>query len=595
MDDHVRRRRLLASLGTASMAALAGCTNLWSRAESPAPEPISLEIKTVPADDDLVAAQLSNRFADNLRTAGVDADQSAIDEPELRREVLMERDFDIAIIKHGGLNDPDALYPLLHSDFVGEPGWQNPFSISDPTIDDHLETQRRGSESDRETTLDDLFDYLIEESTIPYTVAAYHDHLGAVDSALELETVPRSPREYLNALYTAPDSDAAANPLRIGLFGQQSVTRLNPIVIDLADLGPILDLLYDSLVCRGDEGLEPWLADSIEWSTRGDSVEALVTLPEAATWHDGEALTAADVEFTADFLADTSLGDAENPIVAPRYRGRQTLIDDVRVDGTDAARVTFDTRSKAVAKRALTVPLLPEHVWEPRSEVLTDQQTEALATDNEEPIGSGLFQFAEPDTDGPIALEAFEEHPRWDAETAELEDSEETEMDMDTENGGSSDRPLRFDGLEFETWPNPGAAIDALEAGEVNVIANEIPIEEFQTLEDRSGVSSVTRESPSFYMIGYNLRHPALANRRFRGVVSKLLDRETVVTEFFDGHASVPETQTGFAGVPDSNWSGETRATQKEFPGSDGEIDPDRARQLFEEAGYSYADDELVE
>ncbi|KPN31467.1 hypothetical protein SY89_02214 [Halolamina pelagica] len=44
------------------------------------------------------------------------------------------------------------------------------------------------------------------------------------------------------------------------------------------------------------------------------------------TWHDDEALTAADVAFTYDLLADTTLGDGEDADVpSPEFRGSAAL------------------------------------------------------------------------------------------------------------------------------------------------------------------------------------------------------------------------------------------------------------------------------
>ncbi|HBT17779.1 MAG TPA: diguanylate phosphodiesterase, partial [Firmicutes bacterium] len=62
-----------------------------------------------------------------------------------------------------------------------------------------------------------------------------------------------------------------------------------------------MQLLFDSLLQRGEEGLIPWLAE--QWEVSSDGKEYIFTLREDVKWHDGQNLTAEDVKFSFSYFA----------------------------------------------------------------------------------------------------------------------------------------------------------------------------------------------------------------------------------------------------------------------------------------------------
>lgn len=577
------RRRLLAGAGTAMGAALAGCSErIWTQAEHTAPEQVALSITTLPADDDPMATKIASQLAENLRDAGIDAVREPMARPELYRSVLTDHDFDLFVARHSGLDDLDAMRSMLHSEYASERGWQNPFGFSDVTVDEILERQLIEHGSVRRESFNDLFEYLLE--TAPYSVVAFPYHLGAADVEVPVSFPPRTPLDYVDIFRDRPDEWEEDGPFRVGLFGKEMTDRLNPITVDVGNISAILNLLYDPLVRYTDREFVPWLAEDVTWERDDfdDDLEATVELREGLTWHDGTEIVADDVEFTVRFLKDTSLGEVESAIPAPRYRGRQTLIDGVSTDGRSTVRLTFGEISEEVARRSLTIPLLPEHVWESRSELIGEHRTEALAIDNEEPIGSGLFRFADSETDERIVLEPFDDHVL-------LESSVE---------GYSSpfDGFPQYSELEFVISGLPGATVENLLEGEVNLVAGELPPGQVEPIENDGGVRLLSRPTRSFYLVGYNVRHPVLGNPRFREIVSRLVDRQYVVSEFFDGHAIGPASNASVAGVAQDvdDWDHGDRPAVTVFPGSDGEIDTRTVRGMFEDAGFRYEDGDLL-
>jgi peptide/nickel transport system substrate-binding protein len=579
MEDgtSVTRRAMLAGTSTGITGALAGCVDtLWSRAENPSPNQVSLTIKAVPADDDVLSAKIASRLRENFETVGIDAGFEPITKAELHRDILINGEYDVFVVRYPGLDEYDDLRGLLHSQYVSEAGWQNPFHFSDVTADELLESQLTAEGTAREQTLLELFDHLSE--TVPFTVVAFPELIGAVRNDFELTSPPRTGLDYVELFSTEQDDGPRDEPLEVGVFGEGLATRLNPIAVDRNRVPGLMELVYDPLVVRLDDELVPWLAEEVEWD---DSTppRATVTLHEGLQWHDGEPIDADDIVFTHRLLQDTSLGESESTIPAPRYRVQQTVVEGVETVDERTVEFSFRAAIRSVAVRALQIPLLPAHVWEPRAEVVGERQTQALADDNEEPIGSGLFVVDDVTDDAEVELALFEEHVLF----------EET-----------SDRPStleafpQFDGLRFQIAPNAGALVELLTDGEIDLTGSPVPAEQTGPILEDSDSIVITKPTSECYMIGYNAQHPDLGNPNFRRVLSRLLDREYAAEELFSGFAEPALTRSSLFGITDTELgTDETGLT--EFPGSDGELDSERARELFRAENYRYEDGVLLE
>ncbi|MWV41163.1 ABC transporter substrate-binding protein [Natrialba sp. INN-245] len=570
------RRELLAGASGIAASALAGCSErFWSHAENTAPEQIELTIKTVPADDDAVAAKIMSHLRENFQAAGIDALHEPIAEAELYRDVLLEGDYDVFVVRHPGFDDTDALYGMLHSQFVSDVGWQNPFHLSDVTVDDLLESQRTMTDG-RDEVIVDLLEYL--EETAPYTVVAFPHSLGAIRRELPASIIPQRSFEYVQVMSLEPSDGPRETPLEVGVYGEGLTDRLNPLIVDRSRIEGLTELVYDPLFRRLDDEYVPWLATDISWEESART-EATITLRDGVTWHDGTELDADDVVFTHRFLADTSLGEIEGGLPAPRYRGRQAIVETVdRIDAR-TVRFSFGNTARRAAARSLTIPLFPEHIWEPRSEVVADRQTEALVVEDEDLVGSGLFEFVEV-SPGSISLDPYDAHV------------------FRTDSGS---RPTilegfsQFSGIRFTVDPNPGAMIESLQEDTTDITATTIPPSVVETVQESESVRLVSSATDSFYMIGYNIHHPELGNPHFRRILSRLIDREYTVTELMAGYAEPAESFSSLVGIRDDEWDHRSEPVIPRFPGTDGEIDVDRVRSLFEDAGYQYENGVLLE
>ncbi|APX96035.1 peptide/nickel transport system substrate-binding protein [Natronorubrum daqingense] len=574
------RRGFIAGGSVAAVSSLAGCFDrLWSQAETTGPDQVTMSIKTVPADDDPLAATVANRLRENFTEAGIDASHHPIAKAELHREVLLEHDYDVFVVRHRGFDEYDSLSGLLHSQFVSERGWQNPFQFADLTVDDLLERQREASNDDRPTELVDLVEFLLE--AVPYTVVAHPYRISGVQSSLEAATPPRDTPSYVDLL-SDENNGSLDGRVELGVFGENLTQRLNPLTVDRNRIDGVLDLLYDPLVRQFEDDYVLWLAEDVEWDD-DNGLRADVTLREGLEWHDGEPIDADDVAFTLELIEDTSLGDAESPIPAPVYRDQQLLVESTDVYATDSISISFGSVSRDVARRVFTIPLLPEHIWADRSEIIANRQTEVLASDNEEPIGSGLFAFEAATEDNEVLLEPFEAH-------------------VFSESG---DRPSvlenfsHFGGLRYSIVANSGTMVDTLFDMDIDITASELPPEYVSDVQGTSGVTTTKDPSDSFYMIGYNNQHDELANPNFRRICSRLIDRETTVEDVFNDFGDPATTPAELVGMHNADFDDDDELDSLtpevlNFPGSAGSIDTAQTRSLFEDIGYSYDDGVLL-
>ncbi len=562
------RRSLLATTG-ALMATTSGCIRQTrSIVNRDGLDQLSLTITTLPADGDRESIQLARELETVLETVGIDVSIEMRSHEEFLRAVLINHDFDICVGTHPGGTDPDYLYETLHSRFADESGWQNPFGYTNLQVDELLERQRTVDPDQRDDAVAELLDaFAVEQPFVPICAPDEHrlvrtdrfDGWGEGHPATRLGYLDLEPADGVDRL-RAVNTDARISE------------NANPLMAEYRDQDPFVDLLYDSLATEHDGDIEPWVAEDWTW----DDGTLTVTLRDDCRFHDGEPLRADDVEFTYRFLADTSLGASETPAPSPQYRGLVSAIDDVSAD--DDHQLTFTaTTNEPVAERALTVPILPEHVWESRSEPasvpgvqIAQGTTEAVVTDNWPPIGSGPFRFDERGERDFVTLARFEDHV-----------SLRPEVDLP--------EPT-VDSFRVQIDPRSTSAIENVETDAADVTTRPLETYVIDDIEERDETQVLESPSWTFYTLGFNTRIAPFSNPRFRQAIAALVDRAWLVEEVFDGYASPIAMPVPAAWTPeDLAWDGDDPTTP--FLGTDGDVDVDAARSAFEDAGFRYDSD----
>jgi peptide/nickel transport system substrate-binding protein len=586
------RRSVLAALGSGTAALSSGCLrrtrNLTGWRST---QPITFQIKTLPADADPYALALARQVAAWFRAAGIGVDVLPMAEQELMRQSLLRTEFDMFVMRlPDTFRDPDALTTLLHSRFADAPGWQNPFGYANLEVDEGLERQRRTDGDERLGALERVQRTVARNQ--PFTLLTVPDDVRAVEGErfrnwrradlttpvgyMRLERAADEP--------SADDGGSDATRLRIVGTDRRATTNLNPLSVEFRRSGVLTGLLYDPLVRRIGNERTPWLAESVEFSTEG-TPSVRVTLREDVSWHDGEPLTAEDVAFTYDLLADTTLGNDEDTAVpSPEFRGRSTLVDDVSAVDDRRVDVAFVDADRSVAARALTVPILPEHVWRDRATpaevagIPVGTVTEALVTNNIPPVGSGPFGFVRNTPRERLLLERVGDHfsarpeagfPDWIADPS-------------------------IDELAVRVAGSDVAAVESVTDGDADVTGTAVGASTVPRIGRAEEAELLVRRSDRPYVLGYNTHRPHLENPRFRHTLGRLIDEAHLSDEVLDGYARPAVGPLhGTAWYPeDLEWADENPVVP--FIGTRGDLDAGTAREAFREAGYQYDDDTLV-
>lgn len=317
-------------------------------------------------------------------------------------------------------------------------------------------------------------------------------------------------------------ADAGPNgTLRIGM-GSEAESLDPPNFVISADFTR-MDLIFDTLVDIETDGtIVAGLAT--EW-TAVDDVTWDFTLREGVEFHDGTPLDAAAVKFVLDRSREQPQGAAFLGVIA-----------DVEEVDAMTVRVTL-SRPFAAILNNLATPV--SGIYSPAS---VEEHGDAVG---QHPVGTGPYRFIEWQIDTRLTLEANTDY--WgDAPTLER--------------------------IEFYPVPESGTRMSALRAGELDVIENPPP-EEAIAMESSGGDLVLVNEPkarPIF--LGFNIE--AVPDPLVRQAIAHAIDKELIVEAVLEG-LGTPATE-GL--IPPFLQAGEDGPYG--FP-----YDPDRARELVEEAG----------
>ncbi|GAB3214117.1 ABC transporter substrate-binding protein [Marinactinospora endophytica] len=306
--------------------------------------------------------------------------------------------------------------------------------------------------------------------------------------------------------------------------------------------------LYDPLA---DEYI-PWLAESGEW-TGEDTYE--LRLREGVQWSDGEAFTADDVVFTIE------LGQMDS---VP-YSNLWNWLEEVEAVDDHTVRLTFsEPRHQEWANWIYMNAIVPEHLWADRSE------EEVSSGANENPVGTGPYLYETHDEDRMV----WAENENWWARDL---------LDLDV-------KPTYI--VDIVNSSND-TALGLLTQNDIDISNNFLPGVD-RTITGNPQITSYYPEPP--YMLAantawlvMNLERAPMDDARFRRALAHSIDMQRIVEGPYSNLVEAADP-TGL--LP--NWDDYIDTALVEEHGFS--HDPDEARSILEEAGYSDTDgDGMVE
>lgn len=347
-------------------------------------------------------------------------------------------------------------------------------------------------------------------------------------------------------------ASAAAGPtvLRIGWAG--SPDTLNPGTAVLSEAYTLFELVYDSmyqLQLDGTYTLE--LAESVDVSDDGKVWS--FHLRDGITFHDGEALTAADVAFSYNLYQNTE-GFPFLPVYTDYFESVEAADDRTVV-------ITLSEAIPNMESQLIFLFVLPEHIWGGL------EGEAAVEFENEAMIGSGPFKVIEYSQNQFVHLAGVKDHYL---------------------------QGPKVDEVVFQTFDNQDALVQALRTGQVDMIT-EMPNTAVPALRNAENVELVIGPpaAPSVSDIILNVTeeancppddgvcsgHPALLDRNVRLALAHATDKQQIIDVTLLGLGA-----PGLTLIPDSlgvfyNSSLEDYA-----------YDPALANSILDEAGYADAD-----
>ena len=311
------------------------------------------------------------------------------------------------------------------------------------------------------------------------------------------------------------------------------------------------DMYLGKLTTYCDTSLSEICGDLAEgWELSDDGTEYTFTLREGLTWHDGEEFTADDVKFTMDTVATP--GVSRFTAQLSTLVGYQDLQDGnadglagVEVVDDYTVRFTHQVPNAPFLDGLAFIYIMPRHAME-------ELPVEEIANNpwwQEDPVGIGPFKWVTYESGQYVELERFDGYWRG--------------------------APL-LDRLVNRYFPEPGTAVLALEADEIDF--TYVTADEMFRLQENPEIEII--EGPSWVMLsmGLNKSLPVFQDVRVRQALMYAIDRQTIVDTLWQGTAEVVNCNYR---VPDI-----VPEDVNPYP-----YDPDRARELLDEADFPYSEE----
>lgn len=310
-------------------------------------------------------------------------------------------------------------------------------------------------------------------------------------------------------------------------------------------------LCFDSAI---DGSQRPDLADS--WEISDDGLVYTFHLNQDARFHDGEPVTAEDVVFSFDSVLDERS-------LSVRRSDLLQVVDSYRaVDDHTFEMTAKDTFATTLIKSAKLVAIVPKHIWESIPFADWGSAPGSTGSDPSQVVGSGPFKFGEWVENDHVSIVRNEDYF-----VPELVPT--------------------IDTFTLRVTPEAASAVQTLVTGETDIA--EVPTPLVESLQEGNPELTITAyDTTKFSYLGFNMdpeKSPLFVDIPVRQAMMHALDRELVAEEILMGYSIRADgTQTPLS----SAYAPEQTTTVYDY-------DPDKARQLLDEAGWVAGDDGIRE
>ncbi len=326
------------------------------------------------------------------------------------------------------------------------------------------------------------------------------------------------------------------------------ISTTNPLLVDDTYSNWIASLTFETLVQINpiDGSIAPGLADRYELAP--DGVTYTFDLNPDARWHDGTDLTANDVLFSFDYA------NSDEGIYAYRSDFQSEVESYRAVDDDTVEIVTTGPIASFLYDVPGTVYVMPRHLWEEVPFANWQNDPGSTGQDPARVIGTGPFRFQEWVQNDHVTLVRNDEY--WDPQATPV-----------------------IDEYRYRVLPDENTLVQALIAGEIDVFEN-IPPAQVEDVRNSGNADVLSQPSLGFNWYAPNHQLPIFQEVEVRQALLHALDRQLIADEIYLGFA---EVANGTQPVLSPSYAPDQIETVYDF-------DPDRARELLEQAGWSDSD-----
>lgn len=305
------------------------------------------------------------------------------------------------------------------------------------------------------------------------------------------------------------------------------------------------NLIYSNLV-RTDKELLPEGELAEGWDISADEMTITFRVRKGVKWHDGEEVTAQDVDFTYRYMID--------PKTPTAYAEPFRQVTRAEVVDRHTFRVTYD-KPYAPALLSWGIWILPRHILEPAWKAGVDLRT---TRQNRFPIGCGPYRFREWRTGEKVVLEANPDY--------------------------FEGRPY-LQRVVYRIIPDQSTIFLELKARNIDM-AGLTPIQYRRQTDYPAFQKAFHRYrylANAYAYLGFNLRDPRFQDKRVRQAIAHAIDKQEIIEGVLLG--------LGRPAVgpykPGTWWYKEDVKT---FP-----FDPERSKALLAEVGWKANSQGLLE
>ncbi|MGD2216354.1 MAG: ABC transporter substrate-binding protein [Gemmatimonadales bacterium] len=300
-----------------------------------------------------------------------------------------------------------------------------------------------------------------------------------------------------------PASDVASADATVGgttiIAFNAEMGRFNPLVNTDQNTNEVIYYMLFTPLVQYDESLEPrpYLAES--WELEPDAVT--FQLNRDVRWHDGEPVTAHDVEFTFRRAKDPQTAS----VLSSAYLG---LIESAEVIDSFTIRFSF-ARPHARPLDGFWWAPVPKHLLEdtPPAEMVR-------APFNRRPVGSGPFRFVDWEAGERLTLERVPGFPE------------------------SLGGPPFLERVIFRFVGEPATLLSEALTGGIDVNGSLFP-HQAEQVERTPGVRLLSYPFREYYYLGWNVRRPQLRDPSVRRALTMALDRGRLIDVLMYGYGQL--------------------------------------------------------